>query len=75
MAYKKQDWKDALQTAKSERSRQDDSDNQRKKKKLASMHYKRRKLEKDVRNYIKNNRKINSRDIEQIGRKHGVYFG
>ena len=68
MAYTKQDWKDTLQTAKSERSRQDDSDNQRKKKKLAALHYKRRKLEKDVRNYINNNKHINFKDIDEIGR-------
>ena len=75
MAYEKQDWKDALQTAKSERSRQDDSDNQRKKKKLAALHYKRRKLEKDVRNYINNNKRINFKDIDEIGRRHGFFFG
>ena len=75
MAYEKQDWKDALQTAKSERSRQDDSDNQRKKKKLAALHYKRRKLEKDVRNYINNNKHINFKDIDEIGRRHGFFFG
>ncbi len=75
MAYTKQDWKDTLQTAKSERSRQDDSDNQRKKKKLAALHYKRRKLEKDVRNYINNNKHINFKDIDEIGRRHGFFFG
>lgn len=75
MAYEKQDWKDTLQTAKSKGSRQDDSDNQRKKKKLAALHYKRRKLEKDVRNYINNNKHINFRDIDEIGRRHGFFFG
>jgi len=75
MAYEKQDWKDALQTAKSKGSRQDDSDNQRKKKKLAALHYKRRKLEKDVRNYINNNKHINFKDIDEIGRRHGFFFG
>ena len=75
MAYTKQNWKDTLQTAKSERSRQDDSDNQRKKKKLAALHYKRRKLEKDVRNYINNNKHINFKDIDEIGRRHGFFFG
>lgn len=75
MAYEKQDWKDTLQTAKSKGSRQDDSDNQRKKKKLAALHYKRRKLEKDVRNYINNNKHINFKDIDEIGRRHGFFFG
>lgn len=75
MGYEKQDWKDTLQTAKSKGSRQDDSDNQRKKKKLAALHYKRRKLEKDVRNYINNNKHINFKDIDEIGRRHGFFFG
>ena len=75
MAYKKPGWKDVLQTAKSEGGRQDDSDNQRKKKKLAALHYKRRKLEKDVRKYIKDHNRFNSRELDDIGRKHGFYFG
>ena len=75
MAYTKPGWKDVLQTAKSKRSRQDDSDNQRKKKKLAALHYKRRKLDKDVRNYINNNKRIDYKSIDEIGRKHGFYFG
>lgn len=75
MAHEKQHWKDTLQAAKSERRRQDDTDNQRKKKKLASLHYKRRKLEKDVRNYIKGNKRINSAELDRIGERHGFYFG
>jgi len=75
MAYEKQDWKDTLQTAKPKRSRQDDSDNQRSKKKLAALHYKRRKLEKDVRNYINNNKHISSEEIDKLGIRHGFYFG
>ena len=34
--------------------------------------YNRRKLEKDIKLYIKND-KIKGRDIERIGRQHGFY--
>ena len=46
-----------------------------KKKKESSLHYKRRKLDKDVKKYIKHNNKINSEEIERIGRRHGFYIG
>jgi hypothetical protein len=72
MAYEKQDWKDALQTAKPERSRPDDDIDQRKKKE-ARMMYTRRILQKDINNYIKENESIRYRDIDAIGRKHGFY--
>ena len=65
----------ALQASKSKGRGQDDSDNQRKKKKLASLHYKRRKLEKDIKKYINGKTRINSADIDEIGRRHGYYFG
>lgn len=65
----------ALQAAKSKGRRYDDSDNERKKKKESSLHYKRRKLDKDVRKYAKHNNKINSEEIERIGRRHGFYTG
>lgn len=74
MADKKQYWKDALQTAKSEGSRQDDSINKRKQKKLASLHYKRRKLEKDIKKYAKHSKRINSRAIDEIAGRHGFYI-
>jgi hypothetical protein len=35
--------------------------------------YNRRKLEKDIKRYIKNDR-INSEAIERIGRQHGFYI-
>ena len=73
MAHNKQGWKDALQTIKSERSRQDNRDNQRAKKKVAELHYKRRKLDKDVKRYIKHD-PIHGSEIERIGRKHGFYI-
>ena len=72
MAYKKQHWKDTLQTAKQERSRPDDDTDQRKKKE-ARMMYTRRILQKDINTYIKENESIRYRDIDAIGRKHGFY--
>ena len=72
MAYEKQDWKDALRTAKPERSRTDDDIDQRKKKETRMM-YTRRILQKDINNYIKANESIKYRDIDAIGRKHGFY--
>ena len=74
MAHEKQGWKDVLQAAKSERSRSDDRTDQAAKKKLASIHYKRRKLDKDVKQYIKYNTIIRSREIEQLGRRHGFHI-
>lgn len=65
---------DALQAAKSKGRRYDDSDNERKKKKESSLHYKRRKLDKDVRKYIRCNNKFNSKEIDEIGRQHGFYI-
>ena len=75
MAQQKQGWKDVLQTAKSEGRGYDDTDDQRKKKKIAALHYKRRKLDKDVRRYIENATIISSQELDEIGRKHGFYFG
>lgn len=74
MADEKQYWKDALQTAKSEGSGQDDSINKRKQKKLASLHYKRRKLEKDIKKYARNSKRINSRAIDEIAGRYGFYI-
>ena len=64
----------ALQAAKSEGSRQDNRVDQREKKKQSRQHYLRRKLDKDIRNYVKSRSKyqpVRSRDIDTIGRKHG----
>ena len=72
MAHEKQDWKDALQTAKPEGSRPNDDTDQRKKKE-ARMMYTRRILQKDINNYIKENESIRYRDVDAIGRKHGFY--
>ena len=74
MAHEKLGWKDALQAAKSKGSRPDNSTDQREAKKQATINYKRRKLDKDVKRYIKDNRVLRSRDIEAIGRQHGFYI-
>ena len=63
----------ALQAAESERSRQDDRDNQREKKVRSRIMYQKRKLDKDVRKYTSNANPINSRAIGRIGRSHGFY--
>ena len=73
MARKEQDWKDALHAAKQERDRQDDRIDFAKKKKQSRWMYRKRKLDKDVRKYTNNARRINSRDIDRIGRSHGFY--
>ena len=81
MAKEKQDWKDALRTEKQKRDRSNDRDNSSEQiktienKKRATIMYRRRKLDKDVREYTKENTKINSRDIDGIGRNHGFHFG
>lgn len=74
MAKEKQDWKDVIRSKKQERDRQDDRIDPRQQKKLATLHYKRRKLDKDVKNYIEKNEKtLKGGDIEAIGRKHGFF--
>ena len=72
MAYKKQDWKDALQAAKSEGSRPDDDADQRAKKKEARMMYAKRLLDKEIKQLV-NNKIIKYKDIVGIHRKHGIY--
>ena len=52
----------------------DDRVDQAAKKKLASVHYKRRKLDKDVRKYIKENITLRGKEIERIGRRNGFYI-
>ena len=74
MAYEKPGWKEVLQTAKPEGNRSDDRVDQAAKKKLASVHYKRRKLDKDVKRYIKENITLRGKEIERIGRRNGFYI-
>jgi len=72
MAHEKQYWKDTLQTTKPERSGLDNTTNKEQQKKQARIMYNRRKLDKDIKQYIKNDRIKGSR-IERIGRQHGFY--
>ena len=75
MAYKKQYWKDTLQTAKPEGSGSDDNSDQRQTKKQARLMYNKRVLEKDIKKYIKSKKgAIHGADIERIGRKYGFYI-
>lgn len=71
MAIIKQRLEEALHAAKSKGRRKDDPVDKREQKKIAALHYKRRKLEKDVRTYVNKRRRINSTDIERIGVRHG----
>ena len=71
MAYQKRDWKDALQAAKSEGGGSNDTVDPREQKKRSRVMYKKRKLDKEVKNYVKNRYRINSKDIDTIGRRHG----
>lgn len=74
MAYEKQDWKDALQTAKPEGSRPDDDADQREQKKKARLMYTRRVLERDIKQYTKKEKGgIKYREIDRIARGHGFY--
>ena len=68
------DWKDQLRAAKQERDRQDDRDNLAKTKKQSRLMYQKRKLDKDVKKYTNKHNRINSRDIDAIGRSHGFYI-
>ena len=74
MAYEKPGWKDVRHTAKPERGGSDDRVDKAQSKKIASLHYKRRKLDKDVKRYIKRSR-IRGCEIERIGRRHGFHIG
>lgn len=75
MAYEKQNWKDALQAAKSKGSGSDDQFDQRSKKKEARVMYTRRILEREVKQYLKSKKgAIRYRDIDKIGRRHGFYI-
>ena len=68
------DWKDVLKDTYKKNDRQDDPDNFREKKVKARLMYRKRKLEKDVKNYIRESYCLRSRDIERIGRRHGFHI-
>ena len=71
MAYEKQHWQDALQAAKPKGSGSNDSTDPREAKKRSRIMYNKRKLEKEIKKYVKNRIWIRSKDIDAIGRKHG----
>ena len=72
MAHKEQDWKDALQAAKSEGRRFDDNADEREKKKEARVMYAKRLLYKEIKQLL-NNKVIKYKEIVKIHRKHGIY--
>lgn len=74
MAYEKQHWKDTLQTAKPERSRQDGDADKREQKKKSRLMYNRRILEKNIKQYIKTTSGgFKYEDIERIGKRNGFF--
>ena len=75
MAYEKPGWKDALQAFQSEGGGSDDTVNLREQKKRSRIMYKKRKLDKDIKYYIKNTVIIKWKTIDRIARGHGFYFG
>ena len=72
MAKEKQDWKSALRSAQQEGDRQNDKLDIARKKKQSTIMYKKRKLDKDIRNYINNNNTILYKEIERIQKTHGI---
>ena len=64
-----------MKSVSSGKTRGSRSHHQRKKKKIAALHYKRRKLDKDVKRYIKENSRLNSKELDEIGTRNGFYFG
>ena len=73
MAHKQQDWKDALQAAKSERSRPDDNADQRKQKKQARLMYTQRMLQKEIKQLL-TQKVIKFTEIERIHNRHGIHI-
>ena len=73
MAHEKQDWKDALQAAKSKRSGFNNNSNKESEKKKARLMYAKRALEKEIKNIL-NNKIIKYIEIERIHRKYGIYI-
>ena len=61
----------ALQAAKSEGRRSNDTDNKRKKKKQAQIMYKRRKIEKEIKKLMKKN-PIKYKEVLEIHERYGI---
>ena len=73
MAYEPQDWKDALQAAKPERSRSDDNFDQRAEKKKARLMYNKRSLQKEIKQLLIN-KIIKFDDIVRIQTRYGIHI-
>ena len=61
----------ALQAAKSEGRRSNDSDNKRRKKKQSQIMYKRRKIEKEIKKLMKRN-PIKYKEVLEIHERYGI---
>ena len=72
MSHKEQDWKDALQAAKSEGSGFNDDSYQREKKKEELLMYAKRLLYKDIKQLL-NKKVIKYKEIIGIHRRHGIH--
>ena len=72
MAHTQQDWKDALQAAKSEGSGFNDDSDQREKKKEARVMYAKRLLYKDIKQLL-NKKIIKYKEIVGIHKRHGIH--
>jgi hypothetical protein len=71
MAHEKQYWKDALQTAKSERSGQDSGFDKAAEKKKSRLMYNRRLLQREVKELL-NKKIIKYGEIVRLHRKYGI---
>jgi len=71
MAHEKEYWKDALQTAKSKRSRQDNEFDKAAEKKKSRLMYNRRLLQKEVKELLKK-KVIKYGEVVRLHRKYGV---
>ena len=66
------DWKKELGKLKQKGDRQDDKLDLARKKKQSTVMYKKRKLDKDIKKYIKDNDPIKYKEIERIQRDHKI---
>lgn len=73
MAYEKPNWKDVLHAENKKRRGRNNKTDPREKKKQVRQHYNRRRLDKDIKDYYKNNNPILFKKIEEIQEAHGVH--
>ncbi len=72
MGILKQRLQDAIKTTKSEGGRLDDNTDPRQQKKVARQMYLKRKLDKEIKKYIKDANPIKYTEIERIQRSYGI---